>query len=115
MTHSPALVLVGLRVGRWILPLVALVFVPATLVYAISRAIARGASAQGLRPNVEIAVATGDATGPAADERSSALASAQSADPSPVVSPVRCTPLSTPYVDSSIVAEIRKIDCRWAP
>jgi hypothetical protein len=36
MTHSPALVHVGLRIGRWLLPWVAVVVVSATLVYALN-------------------------------------------------------------------------------
>jgi hypothetical protein len=41
--------------------------------------------------------------------------SAQSADLGPLVTPERCAPIGSGYVDSSIVAESRKIDCGWAP
>ncbi len=119
MTHSLALVQVGLRTGRWILPWVAVVFVSATLAYAINGAIAGGSSAGEQRPAVQVAVSTGEATGPAAVERSTTSQSAQSVDNSHAVSPKRCAPIGGDgygiYVDSSIVAESRKIDCGWAP
>src|SRR5713101_465996 len=114
-TQSLALVNVGLRIGRWILPWVAVVFVSATLAYAINGAIAGGSSAGDQRPDVQVAVSTGEATGPAAVERSTTSPSAQSADLGPVVTPERCAPIGSGYMDSSIVAESRKIDCGWAP
>jgi hypothetical protein len=115
MTHSHALVQVGLRIGRWILPWVAVVFVSVTLAYAINGAIAGGSSAGDQRRDVQVAVSTGDATGPAAVERSTTSPSARSADLGPVVTPERCPPIGSGYMDSSIVAESRKIDCGWAP
>jgi hypothetical protein len=87
MTHSLALVQVGLRIGRWILPWVAVVLVSATLAYAINGAIAGGASAGGQRPDAQVAVSTGEATGPAAVEGSTTSPSAQSADLGPFVTP----------------------------
>jgi hypothetical protein len=116
MTHSLALVQVGLRIGRSILPWVAVVFVSATLVYAINAAIAAGSSAGDQRRDVQVAVSTGgEATGPAAVERSTTSPSAQSADLGPIVTRERCAPIGSGYMDSSIVAEMRKIDCGWAP
>ena len=119
MTHTLALVQVGLRIGRWILPWVAVVFVSATLAYAINGAMAGGFSAGDQRPNVQVAVSTGQATGPAAVERSTTSPSALSADLGPSVTPARCAPIGSTgygtYMDSSIVAESRKIDCGWAP
>ena len=93
MTHSLALVHVGLRIGRWILPWVAVVFVSATLAYAINGAIAGGSSAGDQRRDVQVAVSTGEATGPAAVERSTTSPSAQSADLGPSVTPERCPPI----------------------
>ena len=54
MTHSLALVQVGLRIGRWILPWVAVVFVSATVAYAINGAIAGGSSARDQRAEVQV-------------------------------------------------------------
>ena len=115
MTLSLALVQVGLRIGRWILPWVAIAFVSATLAYAINGAMVGGSSASDKRPNVQLAVSTGEPTGAAAVERSTTSPSAQSADLGPLVSPERCAPIGSGYMDSSIVAETRKIDCGWAP
>jgi hypothetical protein len=118
MTHSLALVLVGLRIGRWILPWVAVVLVSATLAYAINGAIASGSSARDQRGDLHVAVSTGAAAGPAAVEQSTASPSAQSADLSPFATPERCAPIGSgygSYVDSSIVAESRRITCGWAP
>ena len=115
MTHSLALVQVGLRIGRWILPWAVVVFVSATLAYAINGAIAGGSAAGDQRRDVQVAVSTGEATGPAAVERSTTSPSAQSANLGPSVTPERCTPIGSGYMDSSIVAESRKIDCGWAP
>ena len=115
MTRSLTLVQVGLRIGRWILPWVAIVFVSVTLAYAINGAIAGGSSAGDQRRDVQVAVSTGEATEPAAIERSTTSPSAQSADLGPFVTPERCAPIGSGYMDSSIVAESRKIDCGWAP
>jgi hypothetical protein len=117
MTQSQALVNVGLRIGRWLLPLVAVVFVSATLAYAINGAIAAEHSAGVQQPNSH-AVSTGAATGPAAVERSTTSPSAQPADLGPLVTPKlhwRCPPIDTSYVDTVILTESRKIDCGWAP
>jgi hypothetical protein len=114
MTLSLALVKVGLRIGRWIVPLIAVVCVSATLAYAINGAIPGGSSAGDQRH-----VSTGEATGPAGVSRSSTSPSTQSAHLGPSVIPERCAPIGGGgygiYVDSSIVAESRKIDCGWAP
>ena len=91
MTRSAALAGLGLRIGRWLFPWIAVLFVSATLAYAINGDIAGG-------------------SGPATVEQSTT--SAQSAD---LVTPERCAPIDGSYVDSSIVREIRKIDCGWAP
>jgi hypothetical protein len=115
MTHSLALVLVGLRIGRWILPWVAVLFVSVTLAYAINGAITGGSSASDQRGDVHVAVSTGQATGPAAVERSTTSPSAESADLGPFATPQRCGPIGAGYMDSSIVAESRKHDCGWAP
>ena len=119
MTLSLALVQVGLRIGRWILPWVAVVFVTATLAYAINGAIAGGASAGDQRANVQVAMSTSEATGPAAVEPSTTSPSVLSVDSNHAVYPKRCAPIGADgygiYVDSSIVAESRKIDCGWAP
>jgi hypothetical protein len=114
MTHSLALVLVGLRIGRWILPWVAVVLVSAILAYAINGAIAGGSSARDQRGDVQVAVSTGGATGPAAVERLTTSPSGASADLGPAVSPERCPPIGSgygSYVDSSIVAQSRLIAC----
>jgi len=115
MTHSLALVQVGLRIGRWILPWVAVVFVSATVAYAINGAIAGGSSARDQRAEVQVGVSTGEAAGLAAVEQSTTSEPAQSADTGPVVTLERCAPIDGSYVDSSIVWESRKIDCGWAP
>ena len=115
MTHTLARVQVGLRIGRLILPWVAVVFVSATLAYAINGAIAGGSSAGDRRRDVQVAVSTGEGTGPGAVERSTTSPSVQSADLGPVGTPERCAPIGSGYMDSSIVAESRKIDCGWAP
>jgi hypothetical protein len=114
MTLSLALVQVGLRIGRWILPWVAVVFVSATLAYAINGAIAGGSSAGDQRRDVQVAVSKGEASGPAAVERSTTSPAVLSADLAPSVTPERCAPIGSGYMDSSIVAESRKIDCGWA-
>ena len=44
-------------------------------------------------------------------ERLTTSPSAQSAGLGPLVTPERCTPIGSGYMDSSIVAESRKIDC----
>ena len=118
MTHSLALVQVGLRIGRWILPWVAVLLVSASLAYAINGGIAGGASAGDQRLPAQVAVSTGAATGPAVVDRSTTSPSTQSADLGPLGTPQRCAPIGSDgygtYVDSSIVAESRKIDCGWA-
>src|SRR5579859_1567807 len=48
-------------------------------------------------------------------ERLTTSPSAQSADLGLPVTPERCAPVGSGYMDSSIVAERRKIDCGWAP
>jgi hypothetical protein len=115
MTHSLALVLVGLRIGRWILPWVAVVFVSATLAYAINGAIAGGSSARDQRGDVQVAVSTGAAAAPAVVEQSTTSPLAESADLGPFATPERCAPIGGSgygsYVDSSIVAESRRINC----
>jgi hypothetical protein len=112
VTHSLTLVQVSLRIGRWILPWVAVVFVSATLAFAVNGAMAGGSSA-GNQRELQVAVSTGEATRPAAVEQS-LTSSAQSAL-GPMVTPERCAPIGSGYMDSSIVWEIRKIECGWAP
>jgi hypothetical protein len=114
LTRSAALAGLGLRIGRWLLPWIAVFIVSATLVYAINAAIAGRSLAGDQRRDVQVAVLTGEATGDAAVDQLPTWSSAQSADPSAVVTPERCAPIRSPYVDSS-VAESRKIDCGWAP
>jgi hypothetical protein len=115
MTHSLELVRVGLRIGRSMLPWVAVVFVSVTLASAINAAMAGGSSAGDQRRDVQVAVWTGEGTGPEAVERSTTSPSAQSADLGPVGTPERCAPIDSGYMDSSIIAESRKIECGWAP
>jgi hypothetical protein len=115
VTLSLAVVHVGIRIGRWILPWVAVVFVSATLVYAINGAIAGGSSAGDQRPDVQAAVSAGEATGLAAGAHSTTSLPEQSADLGPLDTPQRCAPISSGFMDSSIVAESRKNDCGWAP
>src|SRR6266852_4294264 len=94
--QSLALVNVGLRIGRWILPWVAVVFVSATLAFAVNGAIAGGSSASDQRRDVQVAASTTEATeatGSAPVERSTTSPSAQSADLGPVVTPERCAPI----------------------
>ena len=114
MTLSLALVH-GLRIGRWILPWIAVVFVSATLAFAVNEAIAGGSSASDQLRDVQVAASTTEAIGSAPVERSTTSPSAQSADLGPVVTPERCAPIDGSYVDSSIVWDIRKIECGWAP
>ena len=114
MTHTPALAQVGLTIGRWLLPLVAVVFVSATLAYAITGAIAGEHSRSVQQPNSH-AVSTGAATGPLAVARSTTSPSAHAADLGPLVTPKRCPPIDSSYVDTVILTESRKIDCGWAP
>jgi hypothetical protein len=111
MTHSHGLVQIGLRVGHWMLPWVVVVFVSATIAYAINGAIAGDPSARNQRLDVQVAMSTGEATGPAPVERSTTSPSALSADLGPSVTPERCMPIGSGYVDSSIVAESRRIAC----
>jgi hypothetical protein len=114
MTHSHAQVQVGLRIGRSLLPWVAVVFASATLAYAVNGAMAGDPSAGARRPDVQVAVSTGGATGPAAVERLTTSPSGASADLGPAVSPERCPPIGSgygSYVDSSIVAQSRLIAC----
>jgi hypothetical protein len=111
MTHSHAPVQVGLRIGRWLLPWVAVVFVSATLAYAINGAIAADPSAGDRWPAAQLAGSTGEATGPTAVEQSTPSPSALSADLGPSVTPERCEPIGSGYMDSSIVAESRRIAC----
>ena len=109
MTHSHAQVQVGLKIGRWLLPWVAVVFASATLAYAVNGAIAGDPAAGARRPDVHVAVSIGEATGPSAVEPSTTSPSALSADLGPT--PARCEPIGPGYVDSSIVAESRRIAC----
>ncbi len=112
MTHSHAQVQVGLKIGRWLLPWVAVVFASATLAYAVNGAIAGDPAAGARRPDVHVAVSIGEATGPSAVEPSTTSPSALSADLGPILD--RCEPIGTgygSYVDSSIVAESRRIAC----
>jgi hypothetical protein len=111
MTYAHALVQVGLTIGRWLLPWVAVVFASATLVYAFSGAIAGDLSARGWPPVGQDAVSTHAGTGPAAVERSTTSPSGQSADPSNRVSTDRCPPIGPGFVDTVIVAESRRIAC----
>src|SRR6266849_10766066 len=76
MTLSLALVQVGLRIGSWILPWVAVIFVSATLVFAVN-------------------ASTGEGTGPADVERLTTSPSAQSADLGPIVTPDHCPPIGS--------------------
>jgi hypothetical protein len=55
MTHSHAQVQVGLRIGRSLLPWVAVVFASATLAYAVNGAMAGDPSAGARRPDVQVA------------------------------------------------------------
>ena len=114
MTHTPALVQVGLTIGRFLLPFVAVVFVSATLAYAINGAIAGEHSRSVQQPNSHT-LSTGADSGPAAVERSTTSPSAQPADLGPLVTPKRCPPIDSSYVDTVILTESRKIDCGWAP
>ena len=119
MTHTHTQVQFGLRIGRWMLPWIAAVVVSASVAFAVNGAMAGGSSAGDRRQDVQAAVSTGESAGPAAVERSSTSPSAQSADLGRSVTPERCAPIGSSgygiYVDSSIVAESRKIDCGWAP
>ena len=78
MTLLLALVQVGLRIERWILPWVAVVFVSATLAFAVNGALAGGSSASDQRRDVQVAASTTEATGSAPVERSTTSPSAQS-------------------------------------
>ena len=114
MTHSHAQVQVGLKIGRWLLPWVAVVFASATLAYAVNGAIAGDSAAGARRPDVHVAASIGEATGPSAVEPSTTSPSALSADLGSSVTPPGCEPIGTgygSYVDSSIVAESRRIAC----
>jgi hypothetical protein len=111
VTHSLSPVL---RVGHWLLPWVVVVFASAAIAYAISGALAGDASARDPRPGIAVAVSTGEAAGPAADERSTTMPSAMSAELSPSVTGESCPPIGGgygSYVDSFIVAESRRIAC----
>jgi hypothetical protein len=48
-------------------------------------------------------------------ERLTTSPSAQSEDLDRLVTPERCTPIGIGFMDSSIVAESRRMDCGWAP
>jgi hypothetical protein len=112
VTHPPTLVQVGLTIGRWLLPLVAVVFLSTTLAYAVNGAIAGEHSAGVRQPNSHT-VSVGAATEPAAVERSTTSPSAQPADLGPLLTPKRCPPIDGSFMDTVILTETRRIDCGW--
>ena len=118
MTRSAALARIGLSSGRWLLPWIAILLVSAALGYAMSSAIAGGASASNQQAYLQAAVSTAQATGAAALEQSTTSLSARSGDPgrSPILAPCAAIggrPMSA-GVDWWIVAESRKIACESA-
>jgi hypothetical protein len=110
MTHSHSWGQ-GLRIGRWILPWIAVVFASPTIGYAMNSAIAGDPWAGHQQRDAQDTLTTGAAV----VERSTTSPSAQSADLGPSVTPERCAPIGSGFMGSSIVAESRKIDCGWAP
>src|SRR5437016_4067340 len=95
MTHSPALVRVGLGSARWLLPWIAALLVSATLAYAITSAITGGSSESDQQPYVPVAMSTGEA---ARTERCAAKGGG----------------LMHVGLDSWIVAESQRIGCECA-
>jgi len=117
MTHALALAGLGLRIGRWMVPRVAVICVSGTLAYAVNGAIAGGSSAGDQPRDLRVAISTGEGARPAV-EPSTTSRSAESADLGLSVTAQRCAPIGSDgngsYVDSSIVAKTRNIDCGWA-
>ena len=114
MTRSPAVVHVGLRSGRWLLPWVVIAFVSIGLAWAMNNAAIGGSSAGYQQPDVQGAVPAGEAAGAAAFERSTTSPAAASAESSRWPIPDRCAESRGRLyvgVDWWIVAESRGIKC----
>jgi hypothetical protein len=118
MTRSAALARIGLSSGRWLLPWIAILLISATLAYAMTRAIAGGASASDQRAYRQAAVPTAEAAAAAPLEQSMTSLSATSADSGVSSIPEPCAAIGgqpmLEGVDWWIIAESRKLACQSA-
>jgi hypothetical protein len=104
-TRLRSLVHVGVTGRQWLLPWMSILLMVAAMTYAMIEAFNGSWATPYWWPAVAIASPAAATTSP----------SGQSADLGPSVTPLRCAPIGAGYMDSSIVAESRKIDCGWAP
>ena len=118
MTRSRGFARITLGSARWLLPWVAVLFVSATLAYAMSSAVHGGTSAGDDRqPDVHAALSTGEAAPAPALEPSTTALSATSAKPDTSLGTEPCwVSVGDPRyarvdMDSSIVAEARRAGC----
>jgi hypothetical protein len=115
MTQLAGLARFGLSSGRWLLPLVAILLVAASLTFAMNSAFGGGTSAMDQRPDVQFTESTSQATGAAGLERSTTSLSAASTDPARSIAADNCTALDSGAMhvglDWWIVAEGQNIAC----
>jgi len=120
MTRSRGFGRITLGSARWLLPWVAVLFVSATLAYAMSSGVHGGTSAGDQQPRVHAALSTGEAAPAPALEPSTTALSATSAKPDapPGTEPCWVSVGDPRYarvdMDSSIVAEARRVVCGHA-
>jgi hypothetical protein len=82
MTRSRGFAHLRLGSAGWLLPWIAVLFVSATLAYAMSGAVHGGASARDHQPDVQAAPSTGEAAGPTGLEQSTTSLSDTPMEPS---------------------------------
>jgi len=121
MTRSRGFGRITLGSARWLLPWVAVLFVSATLAYAMSSGVHGGTSAgDDQQPDVHAALSTGEAAPAPALEPSTTALSATSAKPDASLGTEPCwVSVGDPRyarvdMDSSIVAEARRVVCGHA-
>ena len=90
MTHLAALARLGLNSGRWLLPLVAIFLVSATLAYAMNSVLGGGTSAMNEWADVQPTESISQATGAVGLEQSTTSLSAASTDPPGSIAPDPC-------------------------
>jgi hypothetical protein len=120
MTRSHGFARITLGGARWPLPWIAVLFVSATLAYAMSSAVHGGTSASDQQTDVHAALPTGEAAPAPALEPSTTALSATSAKPDASLGTEPCwVSVGDPRyarvdMDSSIVAEARRAVCGHA-
>ena len=120
MTRSRGFARITLGSARWLLLWAAVLFVSATMAYAISSAVHGGTSAGDQQLAVHAALSTGEAAPAPALEPSTTALSATSAKPDASVGTEPCwVSVGDPRyarvdMDSSIVAEARRVVCGHA-